>query len=584
MSFDAGLVSAVVWELNSRIIGARVEKVLQPERDEIVFMLHSGHENLRLVLSSGTNNPRFHLTQRVKENPMVAPMFCMLLRKHLTGAKITSIIQLGFERAVEFGFDCFDEMGFRVTKYIVTETMGKYSNIILLGPDKKVISAMKIIDLASSSVRQILPGFPYELPPAQRKLSPLEVTREEFFALVRQSEDMPSDKFIMSNFYGISPLVARETVFSAIGSTDCPLSECKTDKLWRGFVSVFDHIKSCTYEPWLVMDKSGHPSEYCFFKPQEYERTCELKKCGSFSELLDEFFVKRDRAERIKQRTSDIFRTLSNIENRLKKKIAIQKKDLEDSAEKEKFRLWGDLITANIYRLARGDEAAVLDNYYEADCPKITVKLDSKLTPVQNAQKYYKKYNKSKTAEVELSKQIRLAEAELDYIYTVFDSLTHAETENDIAEIKDELYKSGYGSRMKNYQAKKLAAPKPMEFVSTGGRRIVCGKNNHQNDYVTTKLASKTDYWFHVRNIPGSHCILFCDGDEPSERDFTEAATIAAYYSKANGGENIPVDYTLIKNVHKPSGAKPGFVTYSTNFTAYVTPDESTVERLKKKK
>ncbi len=583
MAFDAGMVSAIVYELNSRIVGARVEKVTQPEKDEIVFLLHLGRENMRLSLSSGTNNPHFNITSAVKENPAAPPMFCMLLRKHLTGARISAVTQLGFERAVEFAFDSYDEMGFETKKYIVTETMGKYSNIILLNNEKKVVSALKIIDLATSNVRQILPGFPYELPPEQKKYCPLTVSEAEFRGALDAVGEMPADKFILSNFYGFSAPVAREIACQASGASYALTSECTSDKLWASFSFVADCIRNGAFEPWLVADKSGKPVEYFFFKPIEYGSDFEVKKMDSFGALLDEYFGRRDRAERIRQRTADIFRLLTNAETRLHKKLELQRRDLEACVEKDKFKLWGDLITGNIYRLARGMESAVLENYYEESCPEIVIPLDKRLTPQQNAQKYYKRYNKSKTAEIELAKQMKLANAELEYIYTVFDSLTRAESESDILEIREELHSSGYASKMKNYSAKKLSAPKLMEFKTSGGYRVLCGKNNHQNDHLTTRVADKQDYWFHVKNQPGSHCVMFTEGEEPSERDFTEAAMIAAYYSKVSEGVNVPVDYTLIRNIRKPGGSKPGFVTYNTNYTAYVTPDEKTVTALRVK-
>ncbi len=581
MAFDAAMVSAIVHELNQRIIGARVEKVTQPEKDEIVLLLHAGRENLRLALSSGSNNPRFHITSTVKENPIAAPMFCMLLRKHLTGSRLLSVTQLGFERAVEFAFDGFDEMGFASTKYLVTETMGKYSNVILLNGEKKVVSALKIIDLASSSVRQILPGMPYELPPVQKKLSPLDVTRERFDEAFDAAQDVQGDKFILSNFYGLSALTAREIACRALGAPDRVVTPDRRDAMWEALSFAADTIRNGTFEPWLISEPDGKPIEYCLFRPIEYGADFEVRLCADFGSLLDEYFGRRDRAERIRTRTADIFRLLTNAENRLKKKIALQKEDLAACADKEKYRLWGDLITANIYRLNRGMESAELENYYDENCAPVKVPLDKRLAPQQNAQRYYKKYTKAKTAEVELARQIELAEGELSYLYTVFDSLTHAESENDILEIRDELYRSGYASRMKNYAQKKLAAPKPMEFRSSGGYRILCGKNNHQNDYLTTRLASKLDYWFHVKNQPGSHCIMITDGEEPAERDFTEAAMIAAYYSKASEGQNVAVDYTQVKNVRKPGGSKPGFVIYTTNYTAYVTPDERAVLAMK---
>lgn len=583
MAFDAGMVSAIVYELNNTIIDARVEKVNQPEKDEIVLMLHAGRKNLRLVLSSGSNNPHFNLTSIVKENPISAPMFCMLLRKHLTGSRVVSVKQLGFERAVEFGFDCFDEMGYRTMKYLVTETMGKYSNVILLNSEKKVVSALKIIDLAASSVRQILPGFPYELPPVQRKLCPLDVEESEFMSVFKDAGDMSADKFIAAKFYGLSAFTAREIAYRAFGRGDALISECDPKKLWESFRCVRDGINEGRFEPWLVSELSGKPIEYIFFEPLEYGSDFNVQKVESFGYLLDEYFGRRDKAERIKQRTADIFRLLTNAEQRLTKKTALQKQDLAACEDKDKYKLWGDLITANIWKLSRGMEKVELENYYSEDCAPITISLDKRLTPQANAQKYYKKYNKSKTAQIELAKQIKLSESELEYIYTVFDSLSRAESESDILEIRDELYRSGYASRMKNYSAKKLQTPKFMEFETTDGKKLLVGKNNHQNDQLTTKTASKFDYWFHIKNQPGSHVILFTDGEEPTDRDYTEAATVAAYYSKASDGQNVPVDYTLIKNVRKPGGSKPGFVTYSTNYTAYVTPDERLVMQLRKK-
>ncbi len=583
MAFDAGMVCAIVHELQKEIIGARVEKVTQPEKDELVFLLHLGRKNMRLSISSGTNNPHLNITDAVKENPAAPPMFCMLLRKHLTGARISGVTQLGFERAVEFAFDSYDEMGFETKKYIVTETMGKYSNIILLNHEKKVVNALKIIDLATSSVRQILPGFPYELPPEQKKLSPLTASREDFDLAFDSAGDIQCDKFILGSFYGFSASVAREIACRACGSIDGLISECEKDKLWAAFSEVRDFLIEDRCEPWLVSDAKGKIIEYFFFSPIQYGSNFVLKKCESFGELLDEYFIKRDKAERIRQRTADIFRLLTNAETRITKKLTLQREDIAECADKDKFKLYGDLIMGNIYRLNKGMESAELENYYEEDCPAISIPLDKRMTPQQNAQKYYKKYTKAKTAEIELTKQITLAEAELEYIYTVFDSLSRAESENDILEIREELHSAGYGSKMKNYVKKKLAAPKLMEFRTTGGYRILCGKNNNQNDYLTTKLAGKLDYWFHIKNAPGSHAVMFCDGEEPSESDFTEAATIAAVYSKLADGVNVPVDYTLVKNVRKPASAKPGFVIYNTNYTAYVTPDESAVEKLRVK-
>ncbi len=577
MAYDAAMVCALVCELEDRIIGARIEKVNQPDKDGIVLLLHRERENLRFAIYAATNNPHFNITSNVAENPLTPPMFCMLLRKHLTGARICSVKQLGFERILEIGLNCYDELGFETKKYLIAETMGKYSNIILLNGEKKVISALKLIDLATSSVRQILPGFEYEMPAVQKKLSPMENCFGDYSRLFDEAENMPIEKFILSRFYGFAAITAREIAYRAAGGTDKLLSDTNKNKLWESLSFVVDTLKNKKSEPYIVIDENGRPIEYLFFEPLEYAEHCTVKKVGSFGELLDEYFEKRQRAERMHRRTADILRILTNAEARLQKKMALQRDDLAECGEKDTYKLWGDLITGNIYRLKKGQDMALLENYFDEKCPTIKIPLDKRLSPQQNAQKYYKKYNKLKTAEIELAKQIKLAQTELEYIYTVLDSLSRVQNESDISEIRQELYHSGYASKMKNYIAKKNAQPKVMEFKSSGGYRILCGKNNHQNDYITTKVANKSDYWFHVKNRPGSHVVLCCNGEEPPEADFTEAAMIAAFYSGASEGVNVAVDYTKIKNVKKPAGSKPGFVIYTTNYTAYVTPSEAAI-------
>jgi len=310
-------------------------------------------------------------------------------------------------------------------------------------------------------------------------------------------------------------------------------------------------------------------------------KTAEMPSCSA---LIDSYFAERSRHDMLVQRASDILRILHAAEARVTKKIALQTAELKDCEDGEKYRVYGDLITANIYRLKKGDSHAEVENYYE-DGALVKIPLDITLTPSQNAQKFYKKYTKSKSAKEHLTKQIEQSEAELQYIQTVLDALSRAETERELGEIRDELYHSGYASRMKNYTAKKQTAPSFLRFRSSGGRLILCGKNNTANDYLTTKFAERFDWWFHVKNQPGSHVIMQSTGtdDEPTEQEFTEAAMIAAYHSKASDGTMVPVDYTRIRYVKKPSGAKPGYVIYTTNWTAYVTPDEETVQRLKEK-
>lgn len=579
MAYDAGMLRCIVNEINAN--GAsKVEKIYQPVNDEIVILLHVGRENLRLLINAGSNYPRMNFTDAKTENPVKAPMFCMLLRKHLGGAKLLRASQLGYERACELEFETYDEMGFKSKKYLICEIMGKYSNIILTDHSKKIISALKVVDFSTSAQRQILPGMIYELPPKQDKYNPLDITQEQFLEIYKKSNlEMKCEKFITSNFLGIATPVARQIAFECTRDIDVILGDVSPQQLQKAFFYVIDRLKSAQAEACLTYSNDKIPLEYSYIPIDFYGTDVIVEKFESFSQMVDSFYSKKSKNERIRQKSSDILRLLTNAQARVTKKIAIQTQELENCSKSEEFKLKGDLITANIYLMKRGQDKISVVNYYEDTCPMVEIDLDSRLSPAQNAQRYYKKYNKSKNAKIELTKQLELARIELEYIDTVFESLSKAETESDLSEIRDELYQSGYASRMKNYSLGKQHAPKPLKFKTSGGYTVLCGKNNKQNDYITTKLASKTDWWFHVKNLPGSHVLMQCDGEEPPEKDFTEAAEIAALYSKAQG-DNIAVDYTLAKHVKKPSGSKPGYVIYHVNWTAYVTPDEKKVEQM----
>lgn len=575
MAFDAGFMSAVINELKNEILDAKVEKIYQPEKDAVIISFRgtrgqgkSGER--RLYIDAGAHNPRIHMTSQNFENPKAPPMFCMLLRKHLSGAKITNINQYGFERMAELVFEAHDEMGYLCEKYLIAEIMGKYSNLILLNHDRKILGAVKTVDFTTSHKRQVLPGMTYELPPAQPgKITVFEDT-EEAFAEAFSESGLPYDKFLIGRYIGISPLTSREIPYL-----------CASRDLWRSVCRFRDIIDGKEYTPVIIYSGNGEPAEYSFFPIKQYGENIKTAQCNTFGELCDLYFGEQSRIERIKQRSSDITRILSNSRSRAEKKLAIQLSDLEECKDKEKYRLTGDIITANLYRLKKGMRQARLINYYSDSMEEITVTLDERMTPAQNAQKYYKKYNKLKSTEAALTVQAEKAREEIAYIATVFDSLTKAENEEDLGEIRNELYESGYASRMKQYSPKKKTMPKPMEFRTSGGYRVLCGKNNSQNDYITHKVASKGDLWFHIKGMPGSHVILICDGGEPPEKDFTEAAEIAAYYSKAAPGQKAEVDYTRVKNIKKPPASKPGYVTYSSNYSAYVTPDRASVEKLK---
>jgi predicted ribosome quality control (RQC) complex YloA/Tae2 family protein len=588
MAFDAAMLRCVVQEINSVGAGGRIEKIYQPERDEIVLQMRTLQGGKRLLINAGANNPRISFTSIQKENPLQAPMFCMLLRKHLTGALLLCIEQFSFERAVKITFNTRDEMGYECKKYLIAEIMGKYSNLIFADEDMKIIASIKTVDFTTSSLRQILPGMKYELPPAQNKLDPTNTSFEEFGLAAQQFPSQKSaEKFITSTYLGISTSLAREIVYRSGVGFDSALAVCDINALYATFSGVLDNISSGNVLPTVIFDKNL-PIEYSFIDLSFYGKEFEHRSFDSLSDALDTFFGDRDRENRIKQRAADIFRMLSAAESRLSKKIASQQKELSDCENGEKYREYGDLITANMYRLKRGDQSVEVIDYnawndQTDDFDKTVIELDSRLSPAANAQKYYKMYNKSKTAKIELTRQIGMARNELEYIYSVFDALSKAETSADLTEIRDELYRSGYASRMKGYTAtKKQHKPSVAEFITTNGYRVLCGKNNYQNEYITHSVAEKHDYWFHAKNVAGSHVIMITNGEEPPAEDFTDACEIAAFYSKARGGMQIPVDYLLAKGVKKVSGAKPGFVIYNSNWSAYVTPDEQKILKMRK--
>ena len=586
MAFDAGMLACMVREIRTVALGGRIEKIMQPERDEIILQLRSTEGGKRLLINTGTG-PRIGFTELTRENPAQAPMFCMLLRKHLTGGRLADIRQEGFERVVTLEFDTRDEMGFACTRRIVAEIMGKYSNLIFTDGEGRIISALKTVDFSTSSQRQVLPGMRYELPPSQDKDNPLEVDFDRFAALyAAESPDKPLDKFILSRFCGISATVAREMAVLSTRHTDTPLRYATPAEAWRGFDRIISRIREGDFIPTMVYD-GGAAVEYAFCPLTQYAPPVETRPYDTASSMLDAYFETRDKESRIRQRAADVLRLLTGAESRIKKKLDIQRGELAECERAETYKKYGDMITANLWQLTRGMKQAELTDYEVWDEEKgeygtVLLELDERLTPSANAQKYYKRYAKARNAKVELAKQIQLGEAELAYVYTVFDSLTRAETANDLAEIRDELYRSGYASRMKGYAApKKQPAPTVAKFKTTNGYLVYCGKNNLQNEHITHKLADRNDYWFHAKGVPGSHVVMVTGGDEPDAQDFTDAACIAAHFSKAAGGAQIPVDYLLVRHVRKVPGAKPGFVTYHTNWTAYVTPDPERVAAMR---
>ena len=582
MAFDAGMTAAVCAELSEFAVGSKIEKIYQPSADEIVLLCRGKGGGRKLLLSASASSARVCMTELSRENPKTPPMFCMQLRKHLTGAVLQAVRMYGFERVIELEFSAFDEMGFACKKFLHTEIMGKYSNLIFTeekNGEKRVLGALKPVDFTTSSKRQVLAGMVYELPPSQDKTNPLTENAGHFEAAVGSyPKERLAEKFILDTFQGISPLIAREIAYRAgvLGKT---LGEIeRTDVLWHALKAFRERIGEKQFTSVMLCREKGEPFEYTFMPVGQYGGTVEAKVFPSFSAMFDAFFGTRERMAAMRSRMHDMETLLSGVKNKLARKIPQLKKELKECDEMDTFKLWGDLITASIYMLTRKAPFCEVTNYYSEELETVRIPLDNKLTPSQNAARYYKKYNKLKKARSILTEQIAKAAEELSYIESVEEAMTRVENEEDILGIRAELMHSGYIAKNGAAVKQKDKPEKGIRrCVTSLGREFFVGKNNMQNDYLTTKLAKRSDWWFHVKGSHGSHVIMVCDiGEDPDARDFTEAAAAAAYYSGLRDGENVAVDYTEVRNVKKPAGSVPGKVVYYTNYTAYVDPKKPT--------
>lgn len=576
MAYDACMMRAVLSEIEARFIDAKVERVLQPQSDELDLVLRSKGETKRLVFNVGPNAPRMQLSDQSKENPLKAPMLCMQLRKHLGGARLLRTEQPGFDRIAVFYFSAYDEMGYPTELRLICEIMGKYANLILTDGAGKIVTAMKLIDFSASTIRQVLPGMMYRLPEGQGKVSPLDA--DEVLFLARWDAFSPErtvEKFITTVFCGIATQIAHELCYRATGGIDTPLASADRCRVYTVFAEWQALLRNHAYTPTVVYNAQGKPSDNSYMDITYLGASAEKKHYADFSEMFDAYFAERDRLEKIHQRARDVLTLLNHAISRTEKKIALQKEALLESEKAAEYKKYGDLITANIYLLKRGDQTLTAVDYYDENTPTVTVPLDTRLSPAQNAQRMYKLYTKQKNARETLTALIIEWEKELLYLESVQDFLLRATSEEDLLQIRDELYHSGYASRMKGYRPQKVSKQKPMEFTTVSGYRLLVGKNNTQNDYLTFKVATKGDLWFHAKDMPGSHALLLCDGEEPTELDYTQAAAVAAYHSKGRESDLVAVDYTRVKNIKKPTGAKSGFVTYKTNYTAYVKPAAS---------
>lgn len=572
MPLDSVTVSALTDELREQVIGAKIDKVQQPERDTILFSLRTMAGNRKLLLSGGVGTARVHFTDEVFENPSQPPMFCMLLRKHLSGAIITDIEQPLRERLLIFGLDAFDEMGIRQRKKLVLEMIGRGTNLILIDSDDRIIDCLRRVDLEMSDIRQILPGLIYRLPLRQTKPDFFSLTEEERYDIwAKRPNERSPEKWLLDAFSCLSPLLCRELEYLYLhNGMDMPAA----------MKSLADIVQKQEFVPCMISD-GEMPKDFSFLRISQYGNSLTLKEFDSFSSLLDAFYTQRSKAEEMRRRTSSLRKTVKNARDRVSRKIVLQTEELKKTSEREEKRRWGDLITANLYRAPKtGAGSMTVEDFYQEDSPLVTIPLDRRKTAQQNAASYYKEYTKAKTAERYLTDLLALARRDESYLSSVLDEIERADCEADILDIRRELVETGYIKNEKNKKRYPGKENKPFHYRSSSGFDIYAGRNNSQNDMLT-KNSHRGDIWLHSQKIHGSHIIIRCEGTSVDDQTLQEAATIAAFHSQASKGGKIPVDYTLVRFVKKPSGALPGMVTYTDYSTIIAESSESVVKKLK---
>ena len=566
MAFDAYFLTAVLEEIREKCVGARIDKIHQPSRDTLILQMHSREFRTKLLFAANPTAPRLHLTTASPENPAEPPMFCMLLRKHLMGAKLSDISQPPMERAATFTFDCTDEMGFPVQKKLVAELMGRTCNLYLLSPEGRIIDCLRRIGLDESAKRAALPGLNYQEPEAVSKENLIGFDNYVNF-LTAPGADVLADR-LMDTFGGLSPLVCREASLFAAGDTDARVDSLDAD-MTAEKLHLFFHEHLNHPRPYCYALPDGTPKQFAFCPIRQYGSCQEAE---SFGALLDMYYTVRDRKDSMRQKSQAVRKTVQNLCTRLTRKLAIQEKELEATYDRERLRQLGDIVTANIHKIVKGQTVIQCEDFYDENMAIIDIPISPILSPQQNAAKFYKDYARMKNAEKELTKQIELGETELHYLKSVLEELNRAQTDAELEEIKRELQDGGYIRAESGKKKVKQAKLQPMRFESTDGYPIYVGRNNRQNDELTFKLARKDDIWCHASKVHGSHVIISCGGTQPPDDTITQAAQLAAYYSETTGGQNIPVDVTPVKQVKKIPNGKPGMVIYHTYKTVIANP------------
>ena len=561
MALDGMMLSLIKDELKSELLDAHINQIHQPSKDEIVLNFRTKNGAKKLFLSCRADCARVHFTEHAPENPPTPPMLCMLLRKRLCGGKLLDIRQNEFERILFFDFEATNEIGDREKLTLCIEIMGRYSNIILIDEKGLVVDAVKRIDITMTSERVVLPKIEYTIPQKQDKLNIVNDSISDIIKVIENS-DKSLDKAVLSAVQGISPIICREVEHKVFEGS----------ALSTELENIRHILVTKNSTPTMVLKDVNSPFDISFMPVAQYGNTMLTKAFESYSLMLDNFYYQRDMAVRMKQRSMDLHKLVSNMIERLTKKINIQKAELKKCEDREQLRIKGDLLQANLYRISKGAMFVEVENYYEENSPMLRIVLDPSITPAQNAQKFYKSYAKAKTAEQMLKVQIEKAEQELQYMMSVQDFLTRAQSDKELSQIRLELVEQGYIKEHRNSKQKAPKALPPIEFTTSDGFTVLVGRNNKQNDQLTLKTAGRFDYWFHTKNIHGSHTIVLTEGKEITDTAILEAAQICAYHSKGKDSSQVPVDYTIVKNVSKPSGAKPGKVIYDFYNTVYVTP------------
>ena len=573
MSLDGVFVNSIRNELYKKLVGGRVDKIHQPDKNEIVISIRNKGENYKLLITAISSSPRLHLTNVTRKNPIEPPMFCMLLRKHLTGAHITNIKQINFDRIVEVSFECKDELGTRVHKSLITEIMGKHSNIIFVNEDNTIIDSLKRVTPNVSSVRQVYPGLNYLTPPGSDKLNPLTVSRQMFMKEIESANGgIYIFDFFYKNFTGFSPFISREICYLANLNESTyvgELSQAKKEEIWDKFSNIVNTIKEIDFSFNIYFDENKTYGFYCI--DMEYLKGYNKKSFTSPGELLDEYYYELDNKNKINQRVASLIKSINTKIARNKKKVEKQRNELLNAENRDKYRVYGELILSNLHKTPENNKLLVV-NYYDPEQKETAIPLDPKLSLSQNSQKFFKRYNKLKKAEEELNKLINTTLSEISYLENILFSIEECETTDDLNDIYNELISEGFMKRKSRVNKSKETKP-ITTFLSSKGHEILVGKNNIQNDMITFKIAKNEDYWFHAKNMPGSHVIIKTNGDELTDEEYVEAAKIAAFYSKGKISSTVEVDYTKKSNIKKPPNAKPGFVIYDTNYSMLVEPN-----------